>query len=125
MTRAELGIKRICPVTGRKFYDLGADPIVSPYTGQSYPKAFFEPLAKAGKPAAVVKEEAETEVEPPPAEEVSLDEVEAAEEAKDTTGDDAEIEDTEADDTFLEEEEEAEDDVTGLIDGDIEGDEET
>ena len=34
------------------------------------------------------------------------------------------MEDTPADDTFLEEEEEGEDDVTGLIDGEIEDDEE-
>src|SRR5690554_6141490 len=38
----ERGTKRTCPVTGKKFYDLNKDPIVSPYTGKSYPLSFFE-----------------------------------------------------------------------------------
>ena len=42
MAKAELGTKRIDPETGRKFYDLGKDPIVSPYTGKSYPRTYFE-----------------------------------------------------------------------------------
>jgi uncharacterized protein (TIGR02300 family) len=37
VSKAELGTKRICPVTGRKFYDLGKEPIISPYTGQIVP----------------------------------------------------------------------------------------
>ena len=36
MAKPELGTKRIDPETGRKFYDLNRDPIVSPYTGKSY-----------------------------------------------------------------------------------------
>ncbi len=34
MAKSELGTKRIDPETGRKFYDLNKDPIVSPYTGE-------------------------------------------------------------------------------------------
>ncbi|MDA9271480.1 TIGR02300 family protein [Planktomarina sp.] len=34
MPEAEWGIKRICPTTGKRFYDLNKDPIVSPYTGE-------------------------------------------------------------------------------------------
>tara|TARA_B100000963_G_scaffold113976_1_gene99232 strand:+ start:767 stop:1162 length:396 start_codon:yes stop_codon:yes gene_type:complete len=30
----EWGVKRICPTTGKRFYDLNRDPIVSPYTGE-------------------------------------------------------------------------------------------
>lgn len=33
MPKAEWGTKRICPTTGKRFYDLNANPIVSPYTG--------------------------------------------------------------------------------------------
>lgn len=33
MPKAEWGKKRVCPTTGRRFYDLGRTPIVSPYTG--------------------------------------------------------------------------------------------
>jgi len=42
MAKPELGTKRIDPETGRKFYDLGRDPIVSPYTGISYPRSYFD-----------------------------------------------------------------------------------
>lgn len=34
MPKEEWGTKRICPTTGRPFYDLNASPIVSPYTGE-------------------------------------------------------------------------------------------
>jgi uncharacterized protein (TIGR02300 family) len=34
MPKAEWGTKRICPTTGKRFYDLNRNPIVSPYTGE-------------------------------------------------------------------------------------------
>ncbi|MDJ1016081.1 MAG: TIGR02300 family protein [Paracoccaceae bacterium] len=34
MPKEEWGTKRVCPTTGRRFYDLNANPIVSPYTGE-------------------------------------------------------------------------------------------
>ena len=34
MPKAEWGTKRICPTTGKRFYDLNRAPIVSPYTGE-------------------------------------------------------------------------------------------
>lgn len=34
MPKAEWGKKRVCPTTGKRFYDMNANPIVSPYTGQ-------------------------------------------------------------------------------------------
>jgi uncharacterized protein (TIGR02300 family) len=33
MPKEEWGTKRVCPTTGKRFYDLNANPIVSPYTG--------------------------------------------------------------------------------------------
>ncbi|MCX7305833.1 MAG: TIGR02300 family protein [Hyphomicrobiales bacterium] len=118
MAKSELGTKRIDPETGRKFYDLNKDPIVSPYTGKAYPRSVFE----AGNEKPVEEEveadekEADTEDEAP--EVVSLEE--ADDEAK---GDDIpEIEDEEDvdlgdddEDTFLEEEEEEDDDVADII----------
>ncbi len=35
MPNEEWGVKRICPTTGKRFYDLGRDPVVSPYTGET------------------------------------------------------------------------------------------
>lgn len=34
MPKPEWGTKRVCPTTGKRFYDLGKDPVVSPYTGE-------------------------------------------------------------------------------------------
>jgi uncharacterized protein (TIGR02300 family) len=34
MPKAEWGTKRICPTTGKRFYDLNRSPVVSPYTGE-------------------------------------------------------------------------------------------
>ncbi|MCB1332446.1 MAG: TIGR02300 family protein [Roseivivax sp.] len=34
MPKEEWGIKRVCPTTGKRFYDLNRSPIVSPYTGE-------------------------------------------------------------------------------------------
>lgn len=34
MPKAEWGTKRLCPTSGKRFYDLNKDPIVSPYTGE-------------------------------------------------------------------------------------------
>ncbi|MEH6647982.1 TIGR02300 family protein [Sulfitobacter sp.] len=34
MPNEEWGTKRLCPTTGKRFYDLNKDPIISPYTGE-------------------------------------------------------------------------------------------
>lgn len=34
MPKEEWGTKRLCPTSGKRFYDLNKSPIVSPYTGE-------------------------------------------------------------------------------------------
>lgn len=34
MPKEEWGVKRLCPTTGKRFYDLNKSPIISPYTGE-------------------------------------------------------------------------------------------
>jgi uncharacterized protein (TIGR02300 family) len=34
MPKEEWGVKRVCPTTGKRFYDLNRSPVVSPYTGE-------------------------------------------------------------------------------------------
>lgn len=121
MASDERGTKRTCPVTGKKFYDLNKDPVVSPYTGKSYPVSFFE---AANEKAAVKfgaktskddEEEDSEEIDIDPAaqaagaEVVSLDDAE--DDTEDENGDDIpDVEDVEVDDdlggddedTFLE-----------------------
>lgn len=117
MAKPDLGTKRICPETGRKFYDLNKDPIVSPYTGQSYPLSYFDSGTSSISDDDEV-EEKELDTEEAGAEVVSLEE--ADDEAK--GDDDITIEDEEDvdlgdddDDAFLADDEEDEDDVSGII----------
>lgn len=41
MAEEAWGVKRVCPETGQRFYDLNKEPIVSPYTGTEYELSFF------------------------------------------------------------------------------------
>lgn len=124
MPKAELGTKRTCPVTGKKFYDLGRDPIVSPFTGQSYPRSYFDPQPKAVKVEVADDEEVAVDDVAAP-ELVPLEEADVADDTKAAAEDDIDIEDDD-DDTFLAPEEDEDDsDVADLIDGDIEEDEES
>ncbi|GDX38493.1 hypothetical protein LBMAG20_07080 [Methylocystaceae bacterium] len=120
VAKPDLGAKRQCQSCATKFYDLNKDPIVCPKCG-----AIFQVVALA-RAASRDDEEEEAEIEKKGVDTVSLDEVEAEENAAEVidVDDDVEIED-DADDTFLEEDETEDDDVTGLIDGDIETDEES
>lgn len=34
MPKEEWGVKRLCPTTGKRFYDLNKSPVISPYTGE-------------------------------------------------------------------------------------------
>ncbi|MCA0401613.1 MAG: TIGR02300 family protein [Proteobacteria bacterium] len=123
MPKAELGTKRICPVTGKKFYDLGKDPIVSPYTGQGYPRAYFDPQPKLAKVEEA--DEDDVAVEGPGAELVPLEDADEADVTKAVPDEDIDLDDDD-DDTFLAPEEDEDDNnVSDLIDGDIEEDEES
>ena len=141
MAKSDLGTKRICPTTGKKFYDLNKTPVISPYTGEVVPIAPIAPprgargdaaraaAAASATAAADQPEAAETE------EMVSLEEADAEENtgkvkaAVPESEDDIEMDETiEGDDdddsTFIPDEEEGDEDVTDII-GDVGGDEET
>ena len=140
MAKADLGTKRVCPETGRKFYDLGKTPVISPYTGKVVPiaapaptRARPEPVAPA--PAARPVPAAEPEVVAPEtadAEFVSLEDAEAEQQGKKPAPEEAaagETEDVEIDESlddaaFIEEEEEGDADVTDIIGESIEKEEE-
>lgn len=125
MAKPELGTKRQCLSCGAKFYDLGRDPITCPKCSAVFTPVVLPRRADVAA-KAVPEDEAEVEVAAVDAPElVSLDDVEAEENGKDLPIDDVEIEDDiEEDETFLAEEEEGDDDVADLIDGDLEDDEE-
>ncbi len=114
MAKPELGTKRIDPETGKKFYDLNRDPIVSPYTGKSYPLSFFEESSAA---AVLEKDEDEdvneVDTENTEVELVSLEDADedaaGGDDLPDLGDDDVEI-DGDEDDTFLEQDEDDDDD---------------
>jgi uncharacterized protein (TIGR02300 family) len=134
VAKSELGTKRICPTTGKKFYDLNKNPVISPYTGEVVPIAPIAPPRTRAAAAAAATSAAEM---PEPAEREELVPLEEAD-AEENTGkvkanvpeseDDIEIDETlEGDDddsTFIADEEEGDEDVTDII-GDVGGDEET
>jgi len=133
VAKPELGTKRVCPVTGRKFYDLNKNPVISPYTGEVVPIA---PVARGGRLDKAAQNEAEPERETEEvegAEFVSLEDADAEASGGKSdipdTGDDIDIDDDTGDDdddsTFIEDEEEGDDDVTDIIGDGIEKDEES
>ena len=141
VAKSDLGTKRICPTTGKKFYDLNKNPVISPYTGEVVPIApVAPPRAVRGEAAraaaATAATAAEAAPEPAEAEEtVSLEEADAEEntgkvkavvpESEDDIEIDETIEDDDDDDsTFIADEEEGDEDVTDII-GDVSGDEES
>jgi uncharacterized protein (TIGR02300 family) len=140
VAKSDLGTKRICPTTGKKFYDLNKSPVISPYTGEVVPIApVVPPRAARGDAArAAAAASANTAAdtpEPAEVEEVSLEEADAEEntgkvkavvpESEDDIEVDETIEDDDDDDsTFIPDEEEGDEDVTDII-GDVGSDEET
>jgi uncharacterized protein (TIGR02300 family) len=133
VAKSDLGTKRICPTTGKKFYDLNKTPVISPYTGEVVPiapVAATRTRADQRAPAEVAEAPETVEAE----ELVSLEEADAEEntgkvkavvpESEDDIEIDETIEDDDDDSTFIPDEEEEDEDVTDII-GDVSGDEET
>jgi uncharacterized protein (TIGR02300 family) len=141
VAKPELGTKRLCASCGAKFYDLNKDPIHCPKCGAVYEVVVAtrptrpEPMAPAAaqRPPAPAEEVAAPE--PQEAETVSLEEADAeaqgATAKKPAPTEPAEAEEVEVemdesldDNTFIEEQEEEDADVTDIIGGDRENEEE-
>jgi uncharacterized protein (TIGR02300 family) len=139
VAKPELGTKRLCANCGAKFYDLNKDPILCPKCGTVYEVAIVTRPTRPEAAAPVVAARAPPPVEEAPApapqevETVSLEEADAEAQggAKKPAPAEPEIEEEEVemgetldDDTFIEEQEEEDADVTDIIGGDIENEEE-
>ena len=136
MAKPNLGTKRICPTTGRKFYDLNKDPVISPYTGEIVPVVAVVTRARTDQRAAAARDaELEKAEAPEEAELVSLEEADAEQQGSKKAAvpdvediddvDDETLDDGDEDETFIEETEEEDTDVSGIIGGDIEQEEES
>jgi uncharacterized protein (TIGR02300 family) len=137
VAKPELGMKRLCASCGAKFYDLSKDPITCPKCGTVYQVVATTArgrseaaAARAAAAAAPVEKELET-AETPDAEFVSLEDADAEASggkvpAAETDDEDVDVGDESLDDAaFLEPDEDEDDDVTDIIGGDIENEEET
>jgi uncharacterized protein (TIGR02300 family) len=138
VAKPELGTKRVCPETGRKFYDLNKDPVISPYTGKVVPVEVVtsrsrHDSAAAQRAAAAAPAPEAAEPEQQDTETVSLEDADAeaqgakgaVETAEPDIEEDVEMDDESLDDAaFIEEQEEEDADVTDIIGSDIEDEEE-
>ncbi len=124
MSKPELGTKRDCPSCGAKFYDLNKNPVVCPKCKHEYvPDAGTK--TKRAKPAEKPKEKPAKRVVAEDDEgNVSLDAMRDDEFASDVEDDDIDIDDVDVDvdddgdnDAFLEDDEDGDDDVTGIVRG--------
>jgi len=136
VAKPELGTKRLCASCSAKFYDLSKDPIHCPKCGTVYVIAPVtsrgrpEPAAAAARAAVPVEEVAVPEQQD--AEFVSLEDADAeaqgakkpVETAEPDIEEEVEIGETLDDAAFIEEQEEEDADVTDIIGGDIENEEE-
>jgi len=84
MPKEEWGTKRICPTTGKRFYDLNRSPIVSPYTGEVVDIESARRKMAASVIARVVPEKDE---------EVLVDDLEADDDLLEAATDDADLDD--------------------------------
>ena len=134
VAKPDLGDKRQCLNCGTKFFDLNKDPITCPKCDTIFQKVAAAPPApsRASRAAPVNNNnddetDSEDNAETVPLEEADADANEDGKVTAATPEEDGDTEDdtsNDDDDTFLEEDEEEDGDVSNLIDGDIENDEE-
>lgn len=129
--KAARGTKRVCQNCGSKFYDLSRDPITCPICQAIYQQDARQKVAPAGNAADIDDDDDAISPAAADVELVSLDEVAEAESDVPDIEDDAvvEIEDDEADlkdadETFIEDEDDDGGDVSGLLGGAREEDDE-
>ncbi len=84
MPKEEWGTKRLCPTTGKRFYDLNRTPIVSPYTGE-----VVDIESARRKAAATVISRVATEKD----DESSVDDIDGDDLLENNTSDDNELDD--------------------------------
>ena len=95
MPKEEWGTKRLCPTTGKRFYDLNNNPIISPYSGE----VFEVDVSKSRMIAADAEDAATTKAK----------KAEVAEEETLTDDDDVDVE---LDDDILDDDDDDDDNVS-------------
>jgi len=134
VAKPELGTKRLCASCGAKYYDLNHDPITCPKCGAVFEVAPVP--SRGGRPEAASVRPTQ-EAEPPVTQEpefISLEEADAEAQGKKKVGagdeasdveEEVEMDESLDDAAFIEETEEEDADVSEILGGDIEDEEET
>ena len=108
MPKEEWGTKRVCPTTGKRFYDMNRDPVVSHYTGQ------VVNLETARQSRVLVADKADRAHASEEEEEVLLDDEDIDDDSSDSDLDDDLLEDDDDDSVSL-------DDIADVPGNDDEG----
>ena len=119
--KAERGTKRTCDSCNARFYDLNREEVICPMCG-----AVFE-LTTPQQPEVVVAIVEETEIKPVPkavpVPEADADDIDGGDDLVELDDDDTKVA-TDDDDALLPDEEEGEADVSGIIGGPVNTEEE-
>ena len=96
MPNEEWGVKRLCPTTGKRFYDLNKNPIVSPYTGEVV-------VLENGKSRSIKADEEDAETKKMNEADADVDVLDDDDDDVDVDLDDDVLDDDEDDDVSLDE----------------------
>lgn len=119
MVSLGLGVKRQCQECGTKFFDLNRDPINCPKCGVVFQKA----STRGGYASNTIDDNEDSSEKRDGVDLVSLEDIRDSEQKLDIIDSDIDEDGNDDEDDFLEEED-GDDDVSSLIDGDIVIDEE-
>ncbi|UOM33529.1 TIGR02300 family protein [Acuticoccus sp. I52.16.1] len=124
MAKPELGTKRLCPNCGAKYYDLNRDPIMCPKCNASFATGIIATRRETARPADDEDEELEADDEG-----VELVALEEAEDDADDTADSLGVDDdddvtVDTDDDVLVDDEDSDDEVSDVVRGSGEDDDE-
>lgn len=122
MTKPELGTKRLCANCSARYYDLNKTPITCPKCGTPFEVVATTTRTRFGQRAVVSQPEVEPEEAPSETKVISLEEVETEDVETDETDETAK---DDSEDTLIQEVEEENTDVSEIIGGDLEDEEDT
>ena len=125
MTKPELGTKRMCTNCSAKYYDLNKTPITCPKCGAPFEAVATTTNTRFGQRAVVSQPEVEPEEAPSETELISREEVETEDVETDETNETDETAKDDSEDPLIEEVADEDTDVSEIIGGDVEDEEDT
>jgi uncharacterized protein (TIGR02300 family) len=125
MTKPELGTKRLCANCSARYYDLNKTPITCPKCGAPFEVVAATTRSRFGQQAVVSQPEVEPEEAPSETELISREEVETEDVETDETNETDETAKDDSEDPLIEEVDDEDTDVSEIIGGDVQDEEDT